>query len=110
MHKAIVKSNRNIFPVLDKKGHALEGILLLDDIRDVMFKQELYKTLKVADFMRSVPDVIVYEEDNVQAVMNKFQLSGAWNLPIIKEGKYIGFVSKSKLLTAYRKKLIDFTK
>ncbi|PKB42336.1 CIC family chloride channel protein [Cellulophaga sp. RHA19] len=107
---AIVKSNRNIFPVLDKKGRCLEGILLLDDIRDVMFKQDLYKTLKVSDFMRNVPDVIVYEEDNVQAVMNKFQLSGAWNLPIVKEGKYIGFVSKSKLLTAYRRKLIDFTK
>ncbi|WBU90971.1 chloride channel protein [Cellulophaga omnivescoria] len=110
VHKAIVKSNRNIFPVLDKKGKALKGILLLDDIRDVMFKQELYKTLKVENFMQSVPEVIVYEEDNMQAVMDKFQLSGAWNLPIVKEGKYIGFVSKSKLLTAYRKKLIDFTK
>lgn len=110
VHSAIVKSNRNIFPVLDKKGKALKGILLLDDIRDVMFKQELYKTLKVENFMQSVPEVIVYEEDNMQAVMDKFQLSGAWNLPIVKEGKYIGFVSKSKLLTAYRKKLIDFTK
>ncbi|MCK0155761.1 chloride channel protein [Cellulophaga sp. F20128] len=110
VHSAVVKSNRNIFPVLDKKGQVLVGILLLDDIRDVMFKQELYQTLEVADFMRTVPDVIVYEKDNVQAVMNKFQLSGAWNLPIVKEGKYIGFVSKSKLLTAYRRKLIDFTK
>jgi len=110
IYGAVVKSNRNIFPVLDKNGRVLVGILLLDDIRDVMFKQELYKTLEVADFMRTVPDVIVYEKDNVQAVMNKFQLSGAWNLPIVKEGKYIGFVSKSKLLTAYRRKLIDFTK
>ncbi|TVZ07984.1 CIC family chloride channel protein [Cellulophaga sp. RHA_52] len=110
VHSAIVKSNRNIFPVLDKKGRALKGILLLDDIRDVMFKQELYKTLKVENFMQSVPEVIEYEKDNMQAVMDKFQLSGAWNLPIVKEGKYIGFVSKSKLLTAYRKKLIDFTK
>jgi CIC family chloride channel protein len=46
----------------------------------------------------------------MQQVMQKFQDSGAWNLPVIKEGKYLGFVSKSKLLTAYRRKLINFTK
>ena len=60
--------------------------------------------------MHSAPDLIIYETDTMQTVMRKFQDSGAWNLPEIKNGNYFGFVSKSKLLTAYRRQLINFTK
>ena len=59
--------------------------------------------------MHSPPDVINFEEDKMTEVMKKFQDTGAWNLPVIKYGEYYGFVSKSKLLTAYRRKLIDFS-
>jgi CIC family chloride channel protein len=59
--------------------------------------------------MHNAPEHIFYGKDNMQQVMQKFQDSGAWNLPVIKNGKYIGFVSKSKLLTAYRRELINFT-
>jgi CIC family chloride channel protein len=60
--------------------------------------------------MQSPPDFIQHETDSMKTVMRKFQNSGAWNLPVIKNGKYYGFVSKSKLLTAYRRELINFTK
>jgi len=60
--------------------------------------------------MHNPPDIIVFETDTMQTVMDKFQSSGAWNLPVINNGKYYGFVSKSKLLTAYRRHLISFTK
>jgi CIC family chloride channel protein len=60
--------------------------------------------------MHAAPDYIIYEEDNMKSVMKKFQDSSAWNLPVLKDGKYYGFVSKSKLLTAYRRKLINFTR
>jgi CIC family chloride channel protein len=106
--QAIVKSKRNIFPVTDSEGR-LEGIVLLDDIREFMFDTKRYQTTRVADFMRSAPDHIFYGEDSMQQVMQKFQDSGAWNLPVIKDERYIGFISKSKLLTAYRRKLINFT-
>ena len=104
------KSNRNIFPVLNKKTNYLEGIILLDDIRSIMFDQSLYEEIKASDVMQNPPEVIKMQTDNMTKVMQKFQDSGAWNLPVIKDGKYYGFVSKSKLLTAYRRKLISFTK
>ena len=59
--------------------------------------------------MQNPPEKIFYGSDNMKEVMKKFQDSGAWNLPVIKDGKYAGFVSKSKMLTAYRRKLINFT-
>ncbi|WP_445386187.1 chloride channel protein [Robiginitalea sp. IMCC44478] len=109
LHQAVAKSARNIFPVVSEEGR-LEGIVLLDDIREFMFDISMYDKIKVASFMQNPPEYIFYEQDNMQRVMKKFQDSGAWNLPVIHNGKYLGFVSKSKLLTAYRRKLINFTR
>ncbi|WP_274474115.1 chloride channel protein [Mangrovimonas aestuarii] len=109
VHKAVVKSNRNIFPVIDKKSNILQGIILLDDIRPIMFDQTLYDNIKATDVMQKPPTLISIEKDKMTDVMQKFQNSGAWNLPVIKNGEYYGFVSKSKLLTAYRRQLINFT-
>ena len=105
LHEAVAKSARNIFPVIDEND-ALVGIVLLDDIREFMFDVKLHNTTTVETFMGNAPEHIFYETDTMQKVMEKFQDSGAWNLPVIKNGKYAGFVSKSKLLTAYRRKLI----
>src|SRR5690606_15554078 len=109
VHEAVVKSKRNLFPVLNKKTNALEGIILLDDLRPVMFDQNLYEEVKASELMHSPPGLIYLNEDKMTDVMKKFQDTGAWNLPVIKDGEYYGFVSKSKLLTAYRRKLIDFS-
>lgn len=109
LHTAVAKSKRNIFPVVDDQG-VLVGIVLLDDIRECMFDTSLYDTTDVANYMHNAPEHIFYGSDSMEKVMQKFQSSGAWNLPVIKEGKYYGFVSKSKLLTAYRRQLINVTK
>ena len=103
----MAKSKRNIFPVLDDKKQFL-GIVLLDDIRPMMFDQTQYDETYVSDFMKSAP-AIIFEDDSVEAVMEKFKESSAWNLPVVKDGIYSGFISKSKLLTAYRNKLIEVT-
>tara|TARA_R110001606_G_scaffold31139_2_gene95367 strand:+ start:230 stop:694 length:465 start_codon:yes stop_codon:yes gene_type:complete len=109
VHHAVVKSNRNIFPVIDKEDNTLLGIILLDDIRPIMFDQKLYKEVMAGDIMNTPPDIIELDKDKMTDIMEKFQNSGAWNLPVIKDEKYIGFISKSKLLTAYRRKLINLT-
>lgn len=109
LHGAVAKSKRNLFPVVDDEDN-LVGIIVLDDIREFMFDTSLYDSLTVNDFMHAAPDYIIYEEDNMKSVMKKFQDSSAWNLPVLKNGKYYGFVSKSKMLTAYRRKLITFTR
>jgi len=106
LHHGVAKSTRNLFPVVDEEGE-LTGIILLDDVREIMFDQSLYNTTLVESLMHNPPDKIIYNKDSMQTVMQKFQDSGAWNLPVIKDEKYIGFVSKSKLLTAYRRQLIN---
>lgn len=109
LHDCVAKSTRNLFPVTDNDG-VLKGIVLLDDIREFMFDTSMYDKVQVESLMHRAPEYIFYDSDSMQQVMQKFQDSGAWNLPVIKDGKYLGFVSKSKLLTAYRRKLINFTK
>ena len=99
----------NIFPVLNRETRALEGIILLDDLRPVMFNKSLYKKVTARELMHNPPDIIYLNKDKMTDVMKKFQDTGAWNLPVIKDGCYYCFVSKSKLLTAYRRKLIHFS-
>ncbi|MEZ4794377.1 MAG: chloride channel protein [Flavobacteriaceae bacterium] len=106
--EAVIKSNRNIFPVVHPENETLIGIILLDDLRPVMFDQSLYKEVTANDLMQNPMAIIDLEKDRMTDVMKKFQDTGAWNLPVISKDRYFGFVSKSKLLTAYRRKLIDF--
>lgn len=108
LHSGVAKSNRNLFPVVDEYN-MLVGIILLDDIRSIMFDQSLYKSTSVDTFMQIPPGFIDYEKDTMRTVMQKFQDLNVWNLPVVKNGKYLGFVSKSKMLTAYRKELINST-
>ncbi len=103
--KVVSKSNRNIFPVVDE-GQVLCGIILLDDIREIMFNPELYDDTFVRDIMH-MPPGYVFIEDPMDVVMKKFQDSGAWNLPVIDEEKYVGFLSKSKIFSVYRTLLIN---
>jgi CIC family chloride channel protein len=110
VHEAIIKSTRNIFPVVDNENGALEGIILLDDLRPIMFDQSLYDEVWARDIMQPPPEIIDLKKDKMTDIMKKFQDSSAWNLPVVENGKYIGFISKSKLLTAYRRQLINFTK
>ncbi|MAD96274.1 MAG: chloride channel protein [Flavobacteriaceae bacterium] len=107
LKKAVARSNRNIFPVVNTEGQFL-GIVLLDDVRSVMFDQDLYDSITVETFMKTTPEII-FHDDSAAQVMKKFKSSGAWNLPVVKGDQYLGFISKSKLLTAYRNKLIEFT-
>lgn len=108
VNAAVAKSSRNHFPVVNDK-HEFLGVVRLDDIRHIMFNREFYDTVDAASLMRADVGVIDYNLDSMQVIMHKFKTSGAWNLPVIKEGKYFGYISKSKLLSAYRAQLINFT-
>lgn len=110
VHTAVIKSNRNIFPVVKAKTQELVGVILLDDLRPIMFDQDLYGEVVAHDIMQPPPEVIDIDKDKMTEIMQKFQDSSAWNLPVLKDGKYFGFISKSKLLTAYRRQLINHTK
>ncbi|MEX1381827.1 chloride channel protein [Lutibacter sp.] len=108
VNNAVAKSSRNHFPVVNKDNEFL-GILTLNDIRSIMFDKELYEKVKVESLMHSALEIIYLEKDTTEEILNKFKRTGAWNLVVLKEGKYYGFISKSRLLTAYRRKLIEVT-
>jgi CIC family chloride channel protein len=105
---AVVKSPRNHFPVINEENDFL-GILTVNDIRSIMFNTELYDTVTVESLMHSASDIIYYETDSAEIILDKFKRCGAWNLVVLKDNKYFGFISKSRLLTAYRRKLIVVT-
>ncbi len=108
IQNAVIKSSRNHFPIVNEDNEFL-GVLLLDDIRSIMFEQKLYKKVKARSLMQIAPAIINYDKDTMEEIMEKFKETVAWNLPVIKDGKYYGFISKSRLLTAYRRKLINVT-
>ena len=106
LKNAVAKSSRNHFPVVNDNNEFL-GVIRLDDIRDIMFDTKLYDKVMVKNLMHADADIIIYEKDTMSSIMKKFKTSGAWNLPVIKKGKYYGYISKSRLLTAYRQKLLQ---
>lgn len=104
MVNVISESHRNLFPVLGKHGE-LVGVVVLDDIRNIMFRPDLYKKMYVNSFM-TVPPAKIYTTDTMDHVMKIFDDTGAWNLPVVDaNGKYVGFVSKSKIFNSYRRVL-----
>ena len=106
--EAVSASHRNIFPVLDSRGR-FQGYVSLEDIRRDMFRTELYAVNHVYNYMHSAPEYVL-EDESMESVMRKFEKSGAWNLPVVREGRiYAGFVSKSKIFNAYRVQLRDFS-
>jgi len=109
LKKAVAKSSRNHFPVVNN-NHEFLGVVRLDDIRHIMFDSDLYDKTDASSLMQADSDIINYDIDTMNDIMDKFKTTGAWNLPVTKNGKYYGYISKSKLLTAYRRQLINFTK
>lgn len=107
MVDVISKSKRNLFPVTDDDGQLL-GIVLLDDIRNIMFRPDLYRRMHVKRFM-SMPPAKVELGTPMDQVMMMFDNTGAWNLPVVEEGRYVGFVSKSKIFNSYRQVLKHYS-
>ncbi len=101
--KVVRKSKRNIFPVVDNDGR-LVGIITLDDIRNIMFDEEAREETIISSIMID-PPAFISSKSSMQSVMNTFEVTGAWNLPVIDDDKYIGFVSKSRIFNTYRSKL-----
>ena len=106
MVKVIASSSRNIFPVVDDKSY-LKGVVLMDNIRNIMFRPELYNRFKVSSFMTEPPAIISLGMP-MERVMRIFDDTKAWNLPVVdEEGVYLGFISKSSILNVYREVLVD---
>lgn len=105
--QVISESSRNIFPVVDEEDN-FKGIIRLDDIRNIMFRPDLYDTTNVQELM-IMPATTVDPDETMQAVVNKFQHSGKFNLAVVQDGKYKGFISRAKVFSRYRSVLQQFS-
>lgn len=101
----IEKSHRNIYPVITE-DNKLAGIILLDSIREIMFQHALYDSVLIKELMQK-PLAIISADESMESVMKKFDDTGAWNLPVVAKGTYVGFVSKSVIFNKYRTHLIE---
>lgn len=103
---AISRNHRNLFPVVDKEGKMV-GMLKMDDVRGIIFNQDLYDKIKVKDIMY-MPEYSIHPNDSMKEVTKKFETSGRYNLAVLSEdGKYLGFISRARVFTKYRKQIID---
>ena len=107
MVDVISESHRNIFPVTEADG-TFVGIVLLDDIRNIMFRPDLYRKMTVSRFM-SMPPASIESTQSMEDVMKTFDKTNAWNLPVVHDGKYVGLVSKSKIFNSYRRVLRHYS-
>jgi CIC family chloride channel protein len=105
--KVITTSSRNIYPVVDDK-HNLKGIVKLDDIRHIMFNQEMYDSTRISDLMIT-PQWTIETTDQMEEVARQFSESGRYNIPVLQNGKYLGFVSRARVFSSYREMLKHFS-
>jgi len=102
---AITRAHRDLFPIVEGDGRMV-GMVKMDDVRDIIFKHELYDVVKIKDLMY-MPEYSIDPNDNMEVVTNKFEVSGRYNLAVIENGKYIGFISRARVFTRYRKQIIN---
>jgi len=105
--EVIERSKRNVFPILDNEEN-LVGIVLLDDIREIIFDRHMYNLILMRDIMSKPPAVIDIKE-KMYDIVKKIDELNVWNLPVVNGGKYIGFISKSNVLSHYRNLLLSQT-
>lgn len=106
VHNVVSKSTRNVFPVLDDEDHFM-GIVMIDNIKNIIFRPELYRRFKVKDLMTSPPTVLKVDMPMLE-IMRIFESTKAWNLPVVNSDNiYLGFISKSAILDAYRDVLTE---
>jgi CIC family chloride channel protein len=106
--KVVATASRNIFPVVDKEG-TFYGIVMLDHIRQIMFDQSIYDVTYVKDLL-IMPDYSINPDDSMDSVIQLFQQGDRYNIPVLKDGKYLGFISRANVFSQYRellKKLSD---
>jgi CIC family chloride channel protein len=104
---AISVSHRDLYPIVDEKG-LLKGMVKLDDVRHLIFKREIYNKISLKELMY-MPEHWISPRDSMEEVVQKFESSGRYNLAVIDNGKYLGFISRATVFSKYRKHVEHFS-
>lgn len=106
--RIISESSGAVIAVLDKKDR-FQGMINISDVREHLFNTDEYDRLKAYNIMTEAPEK-VYDDEKMDSVMLKFDKTDAWRLPVLNsEGQYLGFISRSRILAAYREKLKEIS-
>lgn len=105
--KIVSQSQRNVFPVVDVENNFM-GVVFINDIRHIIFNHELYDTVFVSNLM-FMPDVYVNRNATMEEVAQKLHDTANYNIPVLENGKYVGFVSRANVFSAYRKLVKEFS-
>jgi CIC family chloride channel protein len=103
----IARSKRDLFPVVDENG-MMEGMIKMNDVRNLMFEQDLYEKISVRDLMY-MPEFYISPNDSIEVIVEKFKTCGRYNLAVLDEGKYIGFISRARVFSVYRDTMADLS-
>jgi len=103
----IARSKRDLFPVVDENG-MLEGMIKLNDIKNLIFEQDLYEKISVRDLMY-MPEFFISPNDPMEIIVDKFKSCGRYNLAVLDEGKYVGFISRARVFSVYRDTMADLS-
>ncbi len=105
--KVVPNSQRNVFPVIDE-NNTFYGVIFINEIRNIIFERDLYDKTYIRDLM-FMPEPLVDPDESMEDIARKFSESEHYNLPVIKNGKYMGFVSRANVFSSYRKLLKEFS-
>jgi CIC family chloride channel protein len=106
--EAVKISSRSFFPVVDE-NQIFKGVVVLDDVRSILFDTEKYDKVYIADFMRYSDEFIVEVDERMENIVEKFKISDRYSLVVVEDGKYLGFVSRANIFSAYQKYIREFS-
>jgi CIC family chloride channel protein len=102
-------SKRNFFAAIDDDGTFI-GMVLMDDIRKDMFNHQKYKRPITEYLHNTLDDEKVMIDNDVQEIVNKFHITGNYNMIVVDGNKYVGIISRARLFEAYREYMLEETK
>ena len=103
---AIKNCDRNVFPVIDNSSN-LVGLIHFKDIKKIIFEPDKYDKVYIKDIMKK-PEIVIDINESVDSIIEKVRAKNIWNIPVVDNGKYKGFISKSSLLSAYQEVFDEF--
>lgn len=105
---AVERSNRNFFPVVDEDG-MFKGVVVLDDVRSLLFHPEYYNKIKAVSYMRYSPMFIADINEPLEKVVSKFIGSDRYNIVMVDKGRYLGFISRANVFATYRSYIKEYS-
>jgi CIC family chloride channel protein len=106
--EAVKISSRSFFPVVDE-NQIFKGVVVLDDVRSILFDSERYDSVYIKDYMRYSEVFIVEVDEPMEQIVENSKISDRYTLVVVENGKYLGFISRANIFSAYQKYIREWS-